>query len=158
MNPIADLRAAVLSLQHVPDGTPIEPGVVFGAPSLLAYDANTGVVRLNIGAGRPTGRPTMGQLRSWLGLPLALADRVGLGGPWDSARGLEPPTFRGVLTFLSAAASGYHGVVRNGGSVWWGLVWFTMGAVLPGLVPVVAIAQGYGECANNCRVAASERR
>lgn len=154
MNPIADLRAAVLSLNFVPDQTPVEPGFVYGSPSIVAYDANAGLVRLNVGGGRPTGRPTMGQLRTWLGLPSASmlpAAAPALAGPWDSLIANEPFTLRGVLTFISAIASGYHGVSRNGGSILWGLVWFAAGAALPGFVPIVAVAQGYGACANNCR-------
>lgn len=156
MNPIADLRAAVLSLDHVPEGTPVEMTLAFGAPNALTYDGQ--VVRLSAGWGRATGRPTMGQLRAWLGLPAGAAPPANLAGPWSSATGREPVlTWRGALVFASAVASGFHGARRNGGSAFWGLVWFGLGAALPGVVPVVAIAQGYGQCANNCRRVPTER-
>jgi hypothetical protein len=162
MNPIADLRAAVLSLSFVPDQTPVEPGFVYGSPSIVAYDSNAGIVRVNVGGGRATGRPNMGQLRTWLGLPSATALPAAtpptLSGPWDSLIANEPFTLRGALTFISAIASGYHGVTRNGGSIFWGLIWFAAGAALPGFVPIVAVAQGYGTCANNCRQSATEHR
>ena len=157
MNPIADLRAAVLSLDHVPDGTPVEPTLAYGAANAVTYDGQ--VVRLSVGWGPSTGRPTMAQLRSWLGLPAGAGAPANLAGPWASAVGREPIfTWRGALVFASAVASGYHGVKRNGGSPFWGLVWFGLGAALPGLVPVVAVAQGYGQCANNCRRAPTEGR
>lgn len=154
VNPIADLRAAVLSLDHVPDEAPVEPTLAYGAPNALTYDGQ--VVRLSVGWGAATGRPTMGQLRAWLGLP-AGDTPAQLAGPWASARGREPFTWRGALVLASAVASGFHGARRNGGSAFWGLVWFGLGAALPGLVPVVAVAQGYGQCANNCRRAPTVR-
>lgn len=154
MNPIVHLRTAISHLDHVPDSTPVEPTLAYGAPNALSYDENAGLVRLSIGWGQAMGRPTMGQLRAWLGLAPAGA----LAGPWDSARGLEPFTLRGMLVFASAVISGYHGVKRNGGSPFWGLVWFGLGAALPGVVPLVAVAQGYGQCANNCRSTPSEHR
>lgn len=162
MNPIADLRAAVLSLAQVPDSTPVEPGFVYGSPSIVAYDANAGIVRVNVGGGRSAGRPTMGQLRTWLGIPLALADVVApaalpvtvpqppsLAGVWDSLQASEPFTLKGVLTFISAVASGYHGVRRND-SIFWGVVWFAAGAWLPGIVPMLSVAQGFGVRRDRC--------
>lgn len=146
MNPVAELRAAVAALPHVPDTTPVEPTLAFGAPNALVFDTPNNVVRLSVGWGQATGRPTMGQLRAWLGLKSGT-----LAGPWDSARGLENVfTWRGALVFASALVSGYHGVKRNDGSAWWGLVWFTAGAVLPGLVPLIAVGQGYGRNASSC--------
>jgi hypothetical protein len=164
MHPIADLRAAVASLNHVPDNTPVEPTLAFGAPNALVYDQANNVVRLSVGWGRSTGRPTMGQLRSWLHvMPVAVpppaipaASAVAakatevLNGVWASARGREPFTPKGVLTFVSALASGYHGVQRNGGSLLWGAWWFAWGALLPGFIPLVAVAQGYSDCKNDC--------
>ncbi len=158
MSPIADLREAVRSLSHVPDGTPVEPTIVFGAPNALVYDAPAGVVRLSVGWGRATGRPTMGQLRSWLGLPLPDRSTPAVAGVWESATATEPFNWRGLVVFASAVASGFHGTRRNGGSIFWGLIWFGLGAALPGVVPVVALAQGFGECANNCRQAPTQRR
>jgi hypothetical protein len=35
MNPVAELRAAVAALPHVPDTTPVEPTLAFGAPNAL---------------------------------------------------------------------------------------------------------------------------
>lgn len=157
MNPIADLRAAVLSLDHVPPGTPVEPTLAYGAANAVTYDGQ--VVRLSIGWGPSTGRPSMAQLRSWLGLPPGAAAAPALAGPWASAVGRESiRTWRGALVMASAIAAGFHGARRNGGSAWWGLVWFGLGAALPGVVPVVAVAQGYGQCANNCRRVPTEGR
>jgi hypothetical protein len=154
MNPIADLRAAIARLDHVPGNTPVELAASYGAPPALAYDARIGLVRLNVGGGSPAGRPTMAQLRAWFSVPTS----GGLAGPWDSARGLEQLNWRGLLVLASALISGFHGVRRNGGSPFWGVVWFGLGAALPGVVPVVALAQGYGQCANNCRLSPTERR
>ena len=157
-NPIADLRKAVLSLDHVPPGTPVEPSLVYGAPSTIAYDANAGVIRVSVGWGNTVGRPSMGQLRAWLGLPPdgkvdetataltgARVPRL-LTGAWAIARGNEHFTWMNAARAASAFVSGYHGVRRNGGSILWGLVWFAAGAWLPGLVPLVAVGQGYGQC------------
>jgi hypothetical protein len=155
MNPIADLKAAIARLDNVPGNTPVELAASYGAPPALSYDERAGLVRLSVGGGSPAGRPTMAQLRAWFNVPQSGGS---LQGPWDSARALEPFTWRGVLVMASALASGYHGVRRNGGSVGWGILWFAMGAALPGLTPLVAVAQGYGDCANNCRLSATERR
>lgn len=157
MNPLADLRAAVLRLDNVPASTPVILQASYGQGPSLSYDEPGGVVRLNVGGGQPAGRPTMGQLRAWLGLPPA-GGGTNLAGFWDSARLTEPATWRGIATLASAFVSGFHGVRRNGGSVFWGLTWFAAGAALPGLVPLVAVAQGYGECSNNCRRASTEKR
>lgn len=78
-----------------------------------------------------------------------------LQGPWSIARGNEPamPTWlRASITLASAVVSGYHGTRRNGGSIFWGVTWFGLGAVFPVVTPVVALAQGLGECKNNCSV------
>lgn len=156
-NPLSDLRAAVRSLDHVPDQTPVELTLSYGAPNAITFDGT--VVRMSIGWGNSAGRPTMGQVRAWLRLPPGQGGAADLAGPWASATGREPiMTWRGAAVMASAIASGYHGVRRNGGSAFWGLIWFGLGAALPGLVPVVAAAQGYGQCANNCRRAATEAR
>lgn len=66
----------------------------------------------------------------------------GLGGA------IEAPTMSkiwGVISLLSAAASGYHGVKRNHGSVGWGLTWFALGGLFPIVTPVIAAAQGFGK-------------
>lgn len=136
---LADLRAAILSLPPVPAGTPVIFGAIYGGPSMVKYDERMGVIYVDIGFGSSTARPTIEQLHAWLGLP----SKLGLAGAWSSMRGNEPLNARGILTFASAAASGYHGVVRNHGSVFAGLVWFIAGAILPGIVPVIAVAQGY---------------
>ena len=143
LNPITSLRLAVASLSDVPDKTPVEPTLAYGAPNALIFDDKAGVVRLSVGWGSATGRPTMGQLRAWLGLP---PGKNGLAGPWASARGLENIfTWRGALVMVSAIASGYHGVKRNNGSVWSGLVWFAAGALFPPVSLVVAAAQGFAK-------------
>jgi hypothetical protein len=82
--------------------------------------------------------------------PVYLAPTVtSLEGPWAVARGLElpeiPPVAKTVLTLGSAVASAYHGTRRNDGSVFWGVVWFALGAVFPVLTPAVGYAQGFGQ-------------
>lgn len=155
-NPIADLRKAVLSLDHVPPETPVEPSLVYGAPSTISYDAPSGVIRVSVGWGNTVGRPTMGQLRAWLGLPpdgkagetTIAGSRVPrpLTGAWAIARGTEHLTWLNAARAASALVSGYHGVRRNGGSLFWGLVWFAAGAWLPGVTPLFALGQGYAQC------------
>lgn len=78
-----------------------------------------------------------------------------LEGPWSVATGADlpfPAWAKLTLNVASAVLSGYHGTRRNGGSIFWGLVWFGLGAVFPVVTPVVATAQGFGRCQNNCRV------
>jgi len=156
-NPIVDLRKAVLSLDYVPSETPVEPSLVYGAPSMIAYDANAGVIRVSVGWGNTVGRPSMGQLRAWLGLPpdgktegtpAVASPRIPkpLTGAWAIARGTERFTWLNAARAASALVSGYHGVRRNGGSLFWGLVWFAAGAWLPGVAPLFALGQGYAQC------------
>lgn len=87
-------------------------------------------------------------------LPTQLAPTVPqLRGPWEIARGQEliPSSWRTPIKFGSAAASAFHGVRRNGGSIFWGVWWFIMGAVFPTITPIVGAAQGFGRCKYNCR-------
>lgn len=91
---------------------------------------------------------------SWSPMPAA-PTMPQLQGPWAVARGLEPPVptkIRMFASLASAAVSAYHGTRRNGGSIFWGTVWFSLGALFPVITPVVAVAQGLGECRNNCPV------
>ena len=59
----------------------------------------------------------------------------------------SPATYAvyGVLSTASMAASAYHGVKRNNGSVSSGIWWGLCGAIFPVVTPVVALAQGYAE-------------
>jgi len=50
----------------------------------------------------------------------------------------------GVLSTASFAASVYHGVKRNHGSIGWGLWWGLMGALFPVVTPVIAFAMPPG--------------
>jgi hypothetical protein len=50
----------------------------------------------------------------------------------------------GVVSTASMAASAYHGYRRNN-SIGWALWWGLMGALFPILVPVLAVAQGFGK-------------
>lgn len=88
-------------------------------------------------------------------LPTPLAPTVPqLRGPWAIARGDQPvlpPKVKTVLTLSSAAVSAFHGTRRNGGSIFWGVWWFILGAVFPVVTPIVGAAQGFGQCKNNCR-------
>jgi hypothetical protein len=86
------------------------------------------------------------------GAPVTLPQ---LRGPYAVARGQElpiPPLAKTIVSLSAAALSGYHGARRNGGSLFWGLIWFSFGAAFPLATPVFAAAQGFGECKNNCRV------
>lgn len=157
MQLLTDLRAAILSLDHVPADTPVVFSVEYGNAPSITYDERMGLVHINVGIASTEARPTMGQLRAWVGLPQQIAERIRtapalqgpagamLGGFWNSMRLNEPLTPRGILTFLSAVASGYHGVARNKGSIGWGLWWFFWGATVPGIVPMFALAQGFAE-------------
>lgn len=51
----------------------------------------------------------------------------------------------GMLSLVSALASGYHGVRRNDGSIGWGIAWFALGGLFPLVTPVFALAQGFGK-------------
>lgn len=77
----------------------------------------------------------------------------------------QPPGLRGVggaifgaLALASVAASAYHGVKRNGGSIGWGAVWGAAGAAFPVITPAIAAAQGFAKCKNNCGVRGYRRR
>lgn len=88
-------------------------------------------------------------------LPVSLGPTVPqLAGPWAIATGNQPvlpPMVKTVLSLSSAGVSAFHGVRRNGGSIFWGVWWFVMGAVFPVITPVVGFAQGFGQCKSNCR-------
>lgn len=88
---------------------------------------------------------------SWSQIPAA-PTLPQLEGPWSIARGLEPPLGKAYafVALASAAVAAYHGARRNGGSIFWGTTWFALGAIFPVITPVIAIAQGVGDCKNNC--------
>lgn len=50
----------------------------------------------------------------------------------------------GLLSTVSMAASAYHGYKRNN-SIGWALIWGLLGAAFPVIVPVIAVAQGFGK-------------
>ena len=50
-----------------------------------------------------------------------------------------------ALSVASAVVSGYHGIKRHNGSVWWGLLWFGLGGIFPVVTPVIAVAQGFSK-------------
>lgn len=53
-----------------------------------------------------------------------------------------------TLAMLSMAASTYHGYRRNVNGehpIAWALAWGFMGSLFPVIVPVIAVAQGYGK-------------
>ena len=50
----------------------------------------------------------------------------------------------GIVSTVSAAASGYHGYKRNN-SVGWAIGWFFLGGLFPIITPVIAYAQGFGK-------------
>jgi hypothetical protein len=79
-----------------------------------------------------------------------------LEGPWSVATGADlplPSWGRIALGIVGGLASAFHGSRRNGGSIFWGLTWFGLGAFFPVVTPVIAAAQGFGKCQNNCRIA-----
>lgn len=58
------------------------------------------------------------------------------------------PFDMGLVRKASAIASAYHGVKRNHGSVFWGLLWGVAGYAAPFyglLVPAIGVAQGFGQ-------------
>ena len=102
--------------------------------------------------------------------PGAAVIHLGAGYPWDqkypgmsgympegAARGYgqtmiadvapaKPQFDMSIVRKVSAVASAYHGVKRNGGSVFWGILWGIAGYAAPFyglLMPAIAIAQGY---------------
>jgi len=50
----------------------------------------------------------------------------------------------GIVSTASMAASAYHGYKRNQ-SIGWAVAWGLLGGMFPVLVPVIAVAQGYGK-------------
>jgi len=73
-------------------------------------------------------------------------------GYGETSIGEDPapaPTFdTGLIRKAAVLASAYHGVKRNNGSVWWGLVWALGAYVAPvsGVSAVgIAVAQGFGK-------------
>jgi hypothetical protein len=67
----------------------------------------------------------------------------------DPAPAPAPAKFDlGLIRKASALAAGYHGVRRNNGSIFWGLIWAAAAFISPlygTLVPAFAMAQGFGE-------------
>ena len=51
----------------------------------------------------------------------------------------------GLLATASSAASAYHGVKRNNGSIGWGITWGLLGGMFPVLTPAIAVAQGFAK-------------
>ena len=81
-----------------------------------------------------------------------------LRGPWAIATANQPvlpPKVKAVLSLSSAAISAFHGVRRNGGSIFWGVWWFVLGGIFPVITPIVGAAQGFGQCKYNCRAPAT---
>jgi hypothetical protein len=66
-------------------------------------------------------------------------------GPTTVGASSDEDTGKNFTRVLAASLSGYHGVRRNGGSVFWGAVWFAAGYTMPILTPVVSLAQGFGK-------------
>jgi hypothetical protein len=62
----------------------------------------------------------------------------------DASDKIKGSSIWGILTLVSAAASGFHGYRRNQ-SIWWSAVWFTSGLLFPIFTPVVGLAQGFGK-------------
>lgn len=69
-------------------------------------------------------------------------DLFGLSADGSPGSGLGK--FWAIASTASAALSGYHGYRRNE-SIGWGIWWFVAGGTLPVLVPVLAVAQGFGK-------------
>ena len=51
----------------------------------------------------------------------------------------------GALAVASMAASAYHGVKRNRGSIGYGIWWGVMGSLFPVITPTIAVAQGFAK-------------
>lgn len=75
-------------------------------------------------------------------MPTSPTSTLGFGGDGISI-GLR--TTWGLVSLLSAVASGYHGYKRYGGNVGWTALWGLGGAVFPIIVPIVALIQGYAK-------------
>jgi len=50
-----------------------------------------------------------------------------------------------VLSAISGAACVYHGYKRHNESIGWALGWGAVGALVPVIGPVIAVAQGFGK-------------
>jgi len=67
--------------------------------------------------------------------------------------GAEPPPAAksfdtGLIRKASALAAGFHGVRRNNGSIFWGVIWAAAAFITPFhgvLVPLFGAAQGFGQ-------------
>lgn len=58
---------------------------------------------------------------------------------------VQPSTIGWTVILGSAALSGYHGYKRNNGSWGWAAAWGLGGYILPVIVPVAALVQGFAE-------------
>jgi hypothetical protein len=76
-------------------------------------------------------------------LPASPVATLGLGADPGISFGLR--TTWGILSLLSAIASGYHGYRRYSGNIGWTALWGLGGAVFPIIVPIVALIQGFAE-------------
>jgi len=66
-----------------------------------------------------------------------------------------------LIRRVSALAAGYHGVRRNNGSIFWGLVWALAAFVSPVngvLVPLFGAAQGFAQARPRSNPARAKRR
>lgn len=80
--------------------------------------------------------------------PWVVEPPLGMAGIQAAQLPAVPPAMRTIYGVLALASSGigfYHGYLRNGGSVGWGLGWALMGTVMPVITPALAFAQGIGE-------------
>ena len=73
----------------------------------------------------------------------------------------KAPFDLGLVRKAAALAAGYHGVKRNNGSIFWGVIWAAAAFISPFhgvLVPLFGAAQGFGQARLKSNPARSKKR
>jgi hypothetical protein len=120
-------------------------GAVYGAPQgtpkLGIYEATSGrmllVSRAMTAKTRPAGAPGETIVVSTPAGPVTVMPERKTSSAGSVALGL--------LATVSMAASAYHGIKRNNGSIPYGIWWGLMGTMFPVITPTIAVAQGYAK-------------
>lgn len=119
-------------------------GTQQGTPMLGIYEATPGrlllVSRAMTAQTRPAGVPGEVVTVSTPAGPVTVMERK------TSSAG---SVALGILATASMAASAYHGIKRNNGSIPYGIWWGLMGTMFPVITPTIAIAQGYAKPARS---------
>jgi hypothetical protein len=118
-----------------------------GAPEIIeGYESPApGAAIIHLGNGYPWDQKYPGQTSLSGYMPEGAARSY---GQTMLAADAPAKTFdMGLVRKASALAAGYHGVKRNNGSIFWGLLWAAAAFITPlygTLVPAFAAAQGFG--------------